>query len=881
MYDESLHLITFNIVGADYTKMTDCFGRWSVSFSKDFCKKINNTEEINKMLYSSESGTLHSVLYSVGKVRIQKLIERFSKITKCSKELYDLLDDNKKKNEELEKEIVKLEKMKKKDGKNGTKCNERIKELRINIENQKAQIDSKRKELIHSGVKNEAAIASNKSFYMDLEKKISDFGSLDFLKKHIISVLKDSYKKEKNSKESEKKIFDELIDEIDETIKNEKDINKKIKDEYNEKINKRIFDEIDKRCKNNKTFNNEFIKFYKIKYVSARGIKPIGKIIEIGFPLLKSLPNNNEDTKSLISIYEKKEELFRFIDTLPKFEKTDLEEEIEEFRNSLDINKIVGDIEKEIIDHPMIFIYKSFTEDLDLKNDDELVVGHRDEGELQERQCKLYMDYNNTPRFGNLVGTVRKIYSCKDFSEKILGIKNFRDDKPAGYLNWREKLGDILNRFGEDEKIAVTVRINSRMDINPKKPYFLLEMLSHGNLVLNDYNISMEDTESFLYSCFLLVQMKKHLLKAYQKGAYQTYQTFHDNNLKIKGVIDFGQHIKKNMGLGNGKIAHTYREKSVDNYLNHLILAAYEKLKRDYYSIIARNFDDNYEVRNILNLLRSETEFPKFSNSFLIRKCESPISHPYYTEYEDLRKICLSILRNESSTIMPGKGDDCDGILYYVPDLWEEYLEMKMIEKLRLEAQKEILYFGDENGTSFNSLSYPDFVFENDQGRPCMILDAKYKPGWKTIHDKGKITSYYREDYNKCIRDMNSLLAFATGVIFPYISGVADEQILETNEENDTITNDSVNSSNEGIKKHSISKYNNISVFYSIPISIKEVRLSEGFDEWQENMNKHVEKQVEALGKILEEEGVRFSKIRNAIDTIDKEKNITLFDLSI
>ena len=63
-----------------------------------------------------------------------------------------------------------------------------------------------------------------------------------------------------------------------------------------------------------------------------------------------------------------------------------------------------------------------------------------------------------------------------------------------------------------------------------------------------------------------------------------------------------------NLGMDNGRVAYSYRENTVDNMLNHLILAAFDYLKEKYPYIVDNNVDD--EMLAELNHLKYEIGYP-------------------------------------------------------------------------------------------------------------------------------------------------------------------------------------------------------------------------------------------------------------------------------
>ncbi|WP_416373936.1 5-methylcytosine restriction system specificity protein McrC [Mycoplasmopsis cynos] len=62
---------------------------------------------------------------------------------------------------------------------------------------------------------------------------------------------------------------------------------------------------------------------------------------------------------------------------------------------------------------------------------------------------------------------------------------------------------------------------------------------------------------------------------------FRTYQRFEKNDDKLRGTIDVSKHIKQNMWMNSGLISYSYRENSIDNYTNHLIVKTYQYLKKN------------------------------------------------------------------------------------------------------------------------------------------------------------------------------------------------------------------------------------------------------------------------------------------------------------
>jgi len=396
----------------------------------------------------------------------------------------------------------------------------------------------------------------------------------------------------------------------------------------------------------------------------------------------------------------------------------------------------------------------------------------------------------------------------------------------------------------ESVQFNITLQIKSRLDVDSEneisKPYFLSTMLLRDKVNLSNNTVPSNEDEIFDY--LLLFWFIEQLEKARLKGYYKTYRRFDGNDDKVKGTLDIAIHIRLNMGQKNGRIAYTYRENTINNYLNQLIVAAYNHLKNKYYDLVEDNFDSNNELKNIITFLANETDFSDTNVNTILKNNLKAISHPYFTEYEELRKTCLRILRDEGISIFDGESDNgTQGILFYLPELWEKYLEDKLIkralpEEVIVKAQEPIKNFDGKQPT------YPDYVFFINE-TPFMILDAKCKPKWEDAANGGSVSDVM-EDYNKCIRDMVAANSHATGVIFPTntpINNISDiENVIRS-------------------FAHQISEYNKTDLFYTIPVYIPKVEKTALYSDWYNQFENVIQNEIGIISGIVQKE-VEFAK---------------------
>ena len=402
-------------------------------------------------------------------------------------------------------------------------------------------------------------------------------------------------------------------------------------------------------------------------------------------------------------------------------------------------------------------------------------------------------------------------------------------------------------------KLDVKLQITTKFD-NSDKPYFLATMLLYDKLTLSKNMVPSNEEEIFDY--LLLFRFKEQLQQACLKGLFRTYRRFERNDEKLRGAIDIARHIKLNAGQNNGKIAYSYRENTTNNFLNYLIVAAYTHLKEKYYDLVVENIDSNFDLLSVINQLKNDTGFIKGGLRNIISKNLRAITHPLYTEYEELRITSIRILRDEGLSIFDGEDDDTEGILFYVPDLWESFLENAMDKYLdclrkntvKLKSQ-EILYALSRPGSQTNTNSIrnfffetrPDYVFYNVD-TPIMVLDAKFRPAWEdSIRNHNSISSLL-DDFTKCLRDMCDFGVHHSGVIFPFCVGKNDDALFSSGNIEQRI---------EQIIKHSISCYNTTDAFYTIPIRVPLSENVSSYSDWRSEFDKCLAEDIKTLNTII------------------------------
>ncbi len=541
--------------------------------------------------------------------------------------------------------------------------------------------------------------------------------------------------------------------------------------------------------------------------------------------------------------------------------------------------KLVDEKDKEVL---WEFLEKC-NKNLGSNENDLIIVGHSDEKKAfdEKRKYKLTSVYssskNKDSEDDEIVDSVlvSGLLANEDNDSKDGSDSSNVEEESLQKENRRfgQLVGTIRGTIGNGKyKKTVKVIINSRFDVinqvNPleSKPYFLASLLLKGKLKFSK-NSEVDFNHESLFDFYMIWIMKKHFEDAMLQGFFKKYQRFERNDDRLRGSIDISKHIQINMGMDNGKIAYSYRENSMDNMVNHLILSAYDYLEDKYPDIVMDNFDSEFEMQ--IRNLKYAIGYPKYDRRTLINKNSIPISHPFFSDYRLLQADCLKILRDEGVSPFGSKDESISGIVYYVPDLWEEYLEDYIKAGLKnenrtlsenetdkektismyVEPQKTIkVMVGMQNNNrdleeankrSGGHSTYPDYVFSyrynsSEKDHYFFILDAKYKYYWPDALD-GILASDILGDYDKCIRDMESIGGTGTGVMFP---------IHETER------------SKHGTQyRHRFSVYNDFGTFYTLPIVVPDIMSSKGekvsFPEWDVKMRKNISSVMEYLGQML------------------------------
>ena len=296
----------------------------------------------------------------------------------------------------------------------------------------------------------------------------------------------------------------------------------------------------------------------------------------------------------------------------------------------------------------------------------------------------------------------------------------------------------------------IQLKIKSRFD-EGTDDYFMHYMLERV-FAINLFNLKHSTANESLFD-FVLFLFPYFLNKALAQGVYREYKTFRRNDAHIKGVLDVNRHIRTNL-YQTGSIAYNSREHTTDNDLVQLIRHTIEHIRSKEFGegILCR---DELTRGSVQQITDATPTYSRNNRETIICKNLRPRIHPYYSSYEDLRQLCIRILRHEQ--IKYGNSQDkVYGILFDGAWLWEEYLNTLLSTcgfkhpKNRENSGRIYLF------TPHAAPRYPDFM------KTGVILDAKYK-GYSGKSSR----ELSREDLAQIISYMYVEEALDGGVIAP------------------------------------------------------------------------------------------------------------------
>ena len=331
-----------------------------------------------------------------------------------------------------------------------------------------------------------------------------------------------------------------------------------------------------------------------------------------------------------------------------------------------------------------------------------------------------------------------------------------RDQKIFETVNQEIKTGNVIGFLGYgQERLTISSRFSD--ESNDHFLHYLLQKVLNINLTSLDVGLSPEDK---LYQ-LLIYLFPKYLQAALRKGLYKEYQRFFHNDSHVKGVLDVGNHLKKNLPFMEN-IAYTTREFTYDNPLMQLIRHTIEYIKTQ--KSFGALLDSNRE--NMAEIVRVTPAYKLANRAKIIRMNKiKPIRHAYFREYRKLQELCLMILSREKHGL-GSQAQKVHGILFDVAWLWEEYV-YTLLPKGFVHPRNKDKTDGISVFSNRERKVFPDFYHKELK----VVLDAKYKK----LEDTEK--GINREDLFQLISYSYILKAEKAGLVSPSKDKVVDNEI--------------------------------------------------------------------------------------------------------
>ena len=312
----------------------------------------------------------------------------------------------------------------------------------------------------------------------------------------------------------------------------------------------------------------------------------------------------------------------------------------------------------------------------------------------------------------------------------------------------RISTGNVMGFIGVGD---LQIKIKSRFDAG--RDDFLLHYMLQKVLSFNLFDLSHNNEQEDVFD-FIMFMFPYFLKAALRQGVYSEYQNYRHNDANLKGTIDIGRHIARNIPFV-GNIAYSTREYSHDNNMTELIRHTIEFMKTKKYGQAVLNIDKE-TIENVNTIIEHTPLYSKNDRGSVMSRNLRMKIHPYYTEYRPLQTLCMQILRMEE--VKYGESDDeiC-GILFDGAWLWEEYVNTILSNVGFAHPENKlhkggIYLFDDHSG-----IRYPDF-YKDD-----FVLDAKYK----RLGSYDKVSKVDRDDVHQVIAYINALHATRGGFVAP------------------------------------------------------------------------------------------------------------------
>ena len=225
----------------------------------------------------------------------------------------------------------------------------------------------------------------------------------------------------------------------------------------------------------------------------------------------------------------------------------------------------------------------------------------------------------------------------------------------------------------------------------------------------------------------LLIQELEYLLHG---GLIKKYRNTEGNTNTLKGSIQFGKHINKNL-IHREKFYISYSTYDKEHLLHSILFKALKLLK---------HINTNSKLSSRLNALM--LDFPKMKDIKISQSIFDRIVLDRKSEpYKNALQISRLILLNYHPDVSQGTNDVL-ALMFNMNTLWEQFvyasLRKHKTKGTSLIAQNSRNFWKPTSG--YQSKIKPDIILNKDKGN-CVVLDTK----WKNLSGKNPSSQDLRQ----------------------------------------------------------------------------------------------------------------------------------------
>lgn len=287
------------------------------------------------------------------------------------------------------------------------------------------------------------------------------------------------------------------------------------------------------------------------------------------------------------------------------------------------------------------------------------------------------------------------------------------------------------NLAGFVEVDGVQLSITSRFCQSSKlsQDHLLLNLLLGAENSMADFSDFSADCDEFSFAA--MISFPRVLNAALLQGIYRLPRWHEYNEERIRGSIDLPRHLRLNVPF-TGRVASRSREFDFDNKVTELVRHAVELMEQHPFgSVVLKS------SRRIISAVRELKDltpgYNKNARPRIMAENVLPINHPFYTAWEELRRLSLIILGGSGFAYRQQQEQKIRGIVFDLARLYEDWLAGILCEKFGLIHADNFRKTGRITLAKGALVRYPDFYREAQPavdgaaGVSSVVLDAKYK----------------------------------------------------------------------------------------------------------------------------------------------------------